>query len=59
MLLQRNGAAVIYPEARHEIFTELNREDVERDVVEWLDKRTCADGASGTRPRSLSGGPGP
>lgn len=31
---------IIYPEARHEIFNELNREDVERDVVEWLDKRT-------------------
>lgn len=31
----------IYPEARHEIFNELNREDVIADVVAWLDAHTA------------------
>ncbi|MGK9147849.1 lysophospholipase [Plantibacter flavus] len=31
---------IIYPEARHEIFNELNRDEVERDVVDWLNART-------------------
>lgn len=31
---------IIYPEARHEIFNELNRDEVERDVIDWLDQRT-------------------
>jgi len=30
----------IYPEARHEIFNELNRDEVERDVIDWLNART-------------------
>lgn len=31
---------IVYPEARHEIFNELNRDEVERDVIEWLNART-------------------
>lgn len=27
-----------YPEARHEILNELNRHDVEQDIIAWLDK---------------------
>ena len=37
--LKKNGAAVelkLYPEARHELFNEINREDVFADLVEWL-----------------------
>ncbi|KZX20615.1 alpha/beta fold hydrolase [Rathayibacter tanaceti] len=29
----------VYPEARHELFQELNRADVTADLVEWLDER--------------------
>jgi alpha-beta hydrolase superfamily lysophospholipase len=29
----------VYPEGRHEMFNELNQEDVRRDVVAWLDHR--------------------
>lgn len=29
----------VYPEARHEVFNELNQADVRRDLVEWLDDR--------------------
>lgn len=28
----------IYPGGRHEMFNELNRDDVEQDVLEWLDR---------------------
>ena len=27
----------IYPDARHELFHETNRDDVARDLVEWLE----------------------
>jgi alpha-beta hydrolase superfamily lysophospholipase len=30
---------VVYEESRHEIFNELNQEDVRRDLIEWLDKK--------------------
>jgi alpha-beta hydrolase superfamily lysophospholipase len=30
---------VVYPEARHEIFNELNRDEVVADLVQWLDAR--------------------
>jgi alpha-beta hydrolase superfamily lysophospholipase len=26
-----------YPEARHELFNETNRDEVTRDLIEWLD----------------------
>jgi alpha-beta hydrolase superfamily lysophospholipase len=26
-----------YPDARHEVFNETNREEVTRDVIEWMD----------------------
>jgi len=28
----------IYPQARHELFNEINRDEVTADVVEWLDQ---------------------
>jgi alpha-beta hydrolase superfamily lysophospholipase len=31
--------AIVYPEARHEIFNETNRDDVIADLVKWLDAR--------------------
>jgi alpha-beta hydrolase superfamily lysophospholipase len=27
---------IIYPEARHEVFNELNKDEVIADVVDWL-----------------------
>lgn len=39
--LKNNGAAVelkLYPEARHELFNEINRDEVFADLVEWLGK---------------------
>ncbi len=32
----------LYPQARHEIFNETNRNDVVRDLAAWLDARTAA-----------------
>ena len=31
--------AIIYPDARHEIFNETNRDEVFSDLIEWLDAR--------------------
>ena len=31
--------AIVYPDARHEIFNETNRDEVIADLVEWLDAR--------------------
>lgn len=33
----RNVQHRFYPEARHELFNEINRDEVTRDVVEWMD----------------------
>lgn len=44
-----------YPEARHETLNELNRDDVERDLLAWLDgalARQVLDGALARRARS-------
>jgi alpha-beta hydrolase superfamily lysophospholipase len=30
----------LYPEARHEIFNETNRDEVTADVIEWLTQRS-------------------
>ena len=30
--------AIVYPEARHEIFNETNRDEVIGDLVAWLDE---------------------
>jgi len=30
---------VVYPEARHEVFNELNRDEVVDDLIEWVDAR--------------------
>jgi alpha-beta hydrolase superfamily lysophospholipase len=27
-----------YPDARHELLNETNRDDVERDVIDWFDR---------------------
>ncbi len=34
--------AIIYPEARHEIFNETNRDEVIADLVAWLDRRVAS-----------------
>ena len=34
--------AIVYPEARHEIFNETNRDEVIGDLVEWLDEHLIA-----------------
>lgn len=31
-----------YPEARHELLNELNRDEVHRDILIWLDRRTAS-----------------
>jgi alpha-beta hydrolase superfamily lysophospholipase len=33
---------IVYPEGRHEMFNELNQEDVRHDVISWLDARVAA-----------------
>jgi alpha-beta hydrolase superfamily lysophospholipase len=33
--------AIVYPEARHEVFNELNKDEVIADLIEWLDERTA------------------
>jgi alpha-beta hydrolase superfamily lysophospholipase len=30
----------VYPEGRHESFNEINREEVTRDLIAWLDSVT-------------------
>ena len=35
---------LIYPDARHEIFNELQQDEVRRDLLAWLDKRFSAAG---------------
>ena len=37
--------ATVYPQARHEIFNETNRDEVAEDVVGWLDSRLAGRGA--------------
>jgi alpha-beta hydrolase superfamily lysophospholipase len=47
-LLRDRGLPVnqhVYPEARHEVFNETNRDEVVDDLVEWLDERL--DGPTG------------
>lgn len=38
-----------YPDARHELFNEVNRDEVVADVVAWLDAHAVADDSSGSR----------
>ena len=33
----KNVECILYPEARHELINELNKEEVFWDVLEWLD----------------------
>ena len=35
-----NTVMKLYPEARHELLNELNREEVTEDILRWLDART-------------------
>ena len=37
-----NVELVFYPGARHEMLNETNRDDVERDVADWLDRHAQA-----------------
>ncbi len=38
-----------YPDARHELFNEINRDEVVADVVAWLDARADASGSGSAR----------
>lgn len=38
----RDVEVAFYPEGRHEMLNELNRDEVERDVVAWFDKHVTA-----------------
>ena len=41
-LLRDRGLPVeqhVYPEARHEVFNETNREEVAGDLLDWVDRR--------------------
>ncbi|GAA1507382.1 alpha-beta hydrolase superfamily lysophospholipase [Agromyces terreus] len=44
---RRSGLAdvtlVVYPEARHEVFNETNRDEVRADLITWLDERFADD----------------
>ncbi|MFD1715209.1 alpha/beta hydrolase [Amnibacterium flavum] len=35
----RDVEAIVYPEARHEVFNELNKDDVIADLIRWIDAR--------------------
>ena len=35
----RDVTSRVWPQARHEIFNELNRDEVEEDLLAWLDQR--------------------
>ena len=37
-----NTVMKLYPEARHELLNELNRDEVAEDVIRWLDARVEA-----------------
>lgn len=39
----RDVTGLYYPEARHELLNETNRDEVQRDVAEWLDRVTSRD----------------
>jgi alpha-beta hydrolase superfamily lysophospholipase len=43
-----------YPELRHEIFNEPEREQVFADVLDWLDRTLRRDDAAAARPRAAS-----
>jgi alpha-beta hydrolase superfamily lysophospholipase len=38
-----DASLVVYEEARHEVFNEINREEVRADLVRWLDERFDVD----------------
>lgn len=38
-----DATLVVYEEARHEVFNEINREEVRGDLVRWLDERFAVD----------------
>jgi alpha-beta hydrolase superfamily lysophospholipase len=33
---------IVYPDARHEVFNETNKTEVQRDLIAWLDARIPA-----------------
>jgi alpha-beta hydrolase superfamily lysophospholipase len=38
-----DASLVVYDGARHEIFNELNQEEVRADLIRWLDERFAVD----------------
>ena len=44
----------VYPDARHEILNETNRDEVVRDLLAWLERHVSPPGASGGAGSSLS-----
>ena len=44
---------VVYTAARHEIFNELNRDEVIADLVDWLNSRLALAGRAGGHSRAL------
>ena len=42
----------VYPDARHEVFNETNRNEVIGDLVAWLDSRVAPSGLVGNAPRA-------
>ena len=43
----------LYPGARHEVFNEINREEVTRDLITWLDVHV-GHASNATRPQTVS-----
>jgi alpha-beta hydrolase superfamily lysophospholipase len=50
----RDVTEILYPEGRHEMLNELNRDEVTADVLAWLDERV----GQSTKMSSASGTPG-
>ncbi|GGI45036.1 alpha-beta hydrolase superfamily lysophospholipase [Agromyces flavus] len=38
-----DATLIVYDEARHEVFNEINREEVRADLIRWLDERFAVD----------------
>jgi alpha-beta hydrolase superfamily lysophospholipase len=38
-----DATLVVYEGARHEVFNEINRDEVRADLIEWLDERFAVD----------------
>ena len=47
----------VYPGARHELLNETNRDEVTRDLIDWLDAATCAQSYGPGRVARSNAGP--